>query len=280
MASIDMRSLSGDERHQRREQIIALRAAGSTYDEIACRTGVSKTGVFNICKRHRIEGPAALHDAPNGPLAGAQRLLDPGQEAMLRRLILRHTPEQLALPDLLWSSAAVAQLIEQRCHARLRPRTVRKYLARWGYGARPRMQVADEPTPGAFQQWLDDDYPGIVIRARTQAAVIHWGDEGGLQGFETRPHLTMLSTVTNRGERHWMDFARAPDAEALIGFLTRLTRGSTAKLFLIHGNLRVHEGDALALWLAEHEELIEVFCLPGHVSSGAPAHLQSFPLAA
>lgn len=297
MNVIDMRSLPRHERPQRRAQVVALRAAGHTYGDIALRTGVSLTGVFNICKRHRTLGPTGLQDAPNGPLAGAQRLLDLGQEAMVRRLILRHTPDQLALPAALWTSAVVAQLIAQRCQIHLHARTLRKYLVRWGYAARPRFQLTDEPQPAAFSQWLQDDYPGIVGRARAQAAEIHWGDESRLPDGDVRsrpapdgidlaevpvdrPMATVLATVTNRGERRWMDFKLVPDADALIDFLTRLTQGRAHKLFLIHGSLRVHEGDALARWLAEHDDSIEVFCLPGHASSGAPTHLQPLPLAA
>ncbi|OLI30721.1 helix-turn-helix domain protein, partial [Xanthomonas oryzae pv. oryzae] len=51
MEATDMRSLSRDARHERRVQVIRLRKAGQTYDEIAAQTGLSRTGVFDICKR-------------------------------------------------------------------------------------------------------------------------------------------------------------------------------------------------------------------------------------
>jgi|WetSurSiteA1Bulk_404760.scaffolds.fasta_scaffold47847_2 hypothetical protein len=47
----DMRSLSRDARHGRRVQVIPLRKAGYTHDAIAGQTGLSHTGVFDICKR-------------------------------------------------------------------------------------------------------------------------------------------------------------------------------------------------------------------------------------
>jgi transposase len=287
MTSIDMRSLSDDARHCRRVQVISLRDAGRTYVEIALQTGLSRTGVFDICRRHDAAGASALYDAPNGHKAGEGRLLDPGQEALVCGFIARHTPEQLALPGLLWTRTGVAQLIEQCCSIRLHVRTTRLYLARWGYGWQSRLPTAGEPSPGAFKRWLDDEYPRIVQRARAEGAVIHWGDEGGLRDKEDLPGRsagrddavpvrtdgagpTVLSTVTNQGQRRWMDFASAPDSAALIDFLHRLTTGSSNKVFLIHGNLRVHDGRALAAWLAEHDELVEVFCLPGHRAPRAP----------
>ena len=52
MQATDMRSLSREARHERRVQVIRLRKAGNTYDKIAALTGLSRTGVVNICKRH------------------------------------------------------------------------------------------------------------------------------------------------------------------------------------------------------------------------------------
>ena len=59
-----MRSLSREARHERRVQVIRLRKAGLSYELIAQQTGLSRTGVFNICARLRARrerhGPRAL----------------------------------------------------------------------------------------------------------------------------------------------------------------------------------------------------------------------------
>ena len=60
MQATDMRSLSREARHERRVQVIRLRKAGNTYEEIAVLTGLSRTGVFNICKRHEALGAKGL----------------------------------------------------------------------------------------------------------------------------------------------------------------------------------------------------------------------------
>ena len=82
-----MRSLSREARHERRVQVIRLRKAGNTYDEIAALTGLSRTGVFSICKRHEALGAKALHDTIGGRKVGEKRLLDATQEAQVRKLI-------------------------------------------------------------------------------------------------------------------------------------------------------------------------------------------------
>jgi transposase len=79
MQATDMRSLAPEARHERRVQVVRLRKAGRTYDEIAQITGLSKTGVFNICKRHGEHGAKALQDTPGGRKFGEDRLLSPEQ---------------------------------------------------------------------------------------------------------------------------------------------------------------------------------------------------------
>ena len=46
MEATDMRKLSRDARHERRVQVIRLRNANLTYEEIAQQTGLSRTGVW------------------------------------------------------------------------------------------------------------------------------------------------------------------------------------------------------------------------------------------
>jgi transposase len=135
MEATDMRKLSRDARHERRVQVIRLRNAGQTYEQIAAQTGLSKTGVFDICKRHEQAGTKALRDAPHGRKHGDGRLLDATQEALIQKLIADKTPDQLKMPYALWTRASVAELIEHRFGIRLAVRTMGLHLARWGVHA-------------------------------------------------------------------------------------------------------------------------------------------------
>ena len=254
-----MRSLSRDARHERRVQVIRLRKAGQTYDEIAMQTGLSRTGVFDICKRHDVGGAKALRDAPSGRKSGDGRLLDAAQEA------------------------AVAQLIEQRFGIRLPVRTMGLYLARWGFTPQKPIKKAYEQSPAAVKKWLDEDYPGIAARAKAEGAEIHWGDESGLRSDDVRGRgfapvgrtpvirvnskrhgLSVISTVTNKGQMRWRIFDGALNTDILIDFLRRLIKGASKKLFLILDNLRVHHAKPVKAWLAEHADAIEVFYLPSY----------------
>ena len=157
MQTTDMRSLSREARHERRVQVIRLRKAGQTYEQIAQQTGLSRTGVFNICSRHAFGGAAALKDAVGGRKVGEKRLLTAPQENAIRKFIQDKTPDQLKLPYALWTRAAVAQLIHERIGAKLAVRTIGKYLARWGFTPQKPIRRAYEQSPAAVKKWLEQD---------------------------------------------------------------------------------------------------------------------------
>lgn len=283
METTDMRSLSREARHERRVQVIRLRKAGKTYEEIAEQLGLSRTGVFNICSRHAAEGAAALKDKVGGRKFGEKRLLTAPQENAMRKFIQDKTPDQLKLPYALWTRAAVAQLIQERIGVKLAVRTIGKYLKRWGFTPQKPMRKAYEQSPAAVKKWLEEDYPVIAARAKAEGAEIHWGDESGLRSDDVRGRgfapkgqtpvirvnnkrhgLSVISTVTNKGQMRWRIFDGALNTDILIDFLRRLIKGAAKKVFLILDNLRVHHAKPLKAWLAEHAEQIEVFYLPSY----------------
>jgi transposase len=278
-----MRSLSRQARHERRVQVIRLRKAGLSYELIAQQTGLSRTGVLNICARHEAGGSAALRDRIGGRPLGDGRLLSAEQEAQVRRLIADRTPDQLKMPYALWTRTAVAQLIEQRFGIVLAVRTMGLYLKRWGFTPQKPLKKAYEQSPAAVKRWLEQDFPAIAARAKAEGAEIHWGDESGLRSDDVRGRsyapkgqtpvvrinhkrhgLSVISTVTNKGQMRWKIFAGALNADILLDFMRRLIKGQPRKLFLILDNLRVHHAKPVKAWLAEHKDAIEVFYLPSY----------------
>jgi transposase len=177
----------------------------------------------------------------------------------------------------------VSELVEVRTGVRLQVRTVGKYLKRWGYTPQKPLKKAYEQSPAAVGTWLKETYPAIAKRAKTEGAEIHWGDETGLRSDDVRGRgyapkgktpvlrvnarregLSVISTVTNKGEMRWKVFSGALNAKVLIGFLKRLTRMQRTKIFLILDNLRVHHSKLVKQWLADNADRIEVFYLPSY----------------
>ena len=283
MKHVDMRKLPAAAQEERRRQVIGLRQRGLAYREIAEQVGLSRTGVFNICRRFAAEGAAGLVSKPRGRKPGEQRLLDAAQEAEVQDLIRRHTPDELGLPFALWSRAAVGMLIARRCGVELAVRTVGKYLARWGFTAQKPIRRAYERDPAAVRRWLRRDYPEIAARAKQARSVVAWGDETGLRSDDVRGRsyaprgrtpvvrvchkragLSLISAVTNRGELRWMVVDGAVNAPTFIRFLERLIREARRKVFLILDRLKAHRARLTRDWLAEHGSEIEAFYLPAY----------------
>jgi transposase len=283
MKHIDMRKLPAAAQEERRRQVVGLRDSGLTYEAIAAQVGLTRTGVFNICRRFAEQGLAGLSSRPRGPAPGTGRFLQAEQEVQIRALISRHTPDELGLPFALWSRAAVRELIERHCGIRLAVRTMSTYLARWGFTAQKPLRRAYEQSPRAVRHWLRLEYPAIVARAREDKGTIFWGDETGLRSDDVRgrsfapkgrtpvvrpshkrARLGLISAVTNKGELRWMVLDGALKAASLIRFLGRLIQDASGKVFLIWDNLPVHRSQAVRGWLAERQEQIEVFHLPSY----------------
>jgi transposase len=279
-----MRSLSFEAREERRRQVIGLRRRGWAYEAIAGETGLSRTGVFNICKRHAQEGARGLKDKLGGRKTGDFRALTVEQEADIRKLICDKTPDQLKMGFALWSRPAVRELIHARHGLELTVQAVGKYLSRWGFTPQKPIKRAYEQSPVAVKAWLDETYPLIAARAKEEKAEIHWGDETGLRSDDVRGRsyapvgktpeirvpskregLSVMSTVTNRGKVRWKVFEGAMNADILIDFMQRLVKDANGKkVFLILDNLKVHHAKPVKKWLGEHKEEIEVFYLPSY----------------
>lgn len=123
----------GNDRHERRVQVIRLRKVGHTYEAIAAQNGLSHTGVFNICQRHANSGVKALRDAVGGRKTGEFRILTAEQERQVQQLIRNKTPDQIELSYALWSRVVVSELIADRFGMRIPVRTMGTYLKCWGF---------------------------------------------------------------------------------------------------------------------------------------------------
>jgi len=283
MEKEDARKLEQAALYEKRKQVIRLHLSGQTRSEIAGLVMLSYTAVSKIVKLFETGGMAALKLKRRGRSLGQVRRLTAEQEAQIQRLIIDNRPEQIKMDFALWNRAAVSQLIERQCGVVLPVRTVGQYLQRWGFTPQKPIKKAYEQRPEAVNKWLDQEYPEIAKRARAQGGEIHWGDETALvntdvrgRGFApkgntpvvyapgTRQRLSMIATVTNKGQARWQIIDGNFNADRLIEFLSSLIKDAGRKVFLILDNLRVHHSKPVKAWLAENKEKIECFYLPSY----------------
>lgn len=250
-------------------------------------TGLSYPAVRLAIDLYEEGGYAALKPTPRGRSAGDGRTLTAEQEGAIRRTICDKRPEQMKMEFALWNRAAVMQLIEHEFGIKLAVRTVGDYLKRWGFTPQKPIKRAYEQCPQAVKAWIEQQYPAIEKRAKTESGEIHWGDETALVNTDvrgrsyapkgqtpvtmavggTRQKLSMISTVTNQGKASWMIIDGAFNHERLIEFFTALVadgQRANRKIFLILDNLGVHHCKPVKAWLAGHKDEIEVFYLPSY----------------
>ena len=283
MEKMDSRRLPEAALNERRRRAVKLRLAGVSIRDVARQCELSTNTVMRAHRAYEQGGWAAVKVKRGHRPKGSGRLLSPQEEQEVQWLIQDRTPDQLKMNYALWTRQAVSELIEVRTGVRLQVRTVGKYLKRWGYTPQKPLKKAYEQSPVAVGKWLQETYPAIAKRAKTEGAEIHWGDETGLRSDDVRGRgyaprgqtpvlrinsrregLSVVSTVTNKGEMRWKVFSGALNARILIGFLNRLVRRRKDKIFLILDNLRVHHSKLVKHWLARNADRIEVFYLPSY----------------
>ena len=170
------------------------------------------------------------------------------QERAVRQIICDKRPEQLKMEFALWNRAAVMQLIERECGIKLSVRGVGNYLKRWGLTPQKPIKKAYEQRPEAVQAWLDEQYPEIEKRAKSEDAEIHWGDETAVVNTDVRGRC--YGPV---GKTRWMIIDESFNSEKLIEFLQALIQDAGKKVFLILDNLRVHHSKPVKAWVEERK---------------------------
>ena len=284
MEKEDARKQTREALHERRKQVIRMHRKRMPVMQIVEHSGLSWYAVNAAIKRYAEAGASALKPEARGKKQGSGRVLSEAQEATVRQIICDKRPEQLKMEFALWSRAAVMQLIERECGISLSVRGVGNYLKRWGFTPQKPIKKAYEQRPEAVQEWLDNEYPAIEQRAKTEGAEIHWGDETAIVNTDvrgrsyapigktpvtfavggTRQKLSMIATVTNQGKARWMIIDEALNSDKLIEFLEALIKDADKKVFLILDNLRVHHSKPVKAWVADHEAQIELFYLPSY----------------
>jgi len=284
MDSIDTRHHSPAIQSEIRRIAFRLKGRGFNQTAIAEILEVNRTTVSHWFRRASREGEeAVIASQRRGVRRGTGKRLTAEQEFTLRCLVTQHMPDELGIDSALWTRRAVMVLAKQTCQVSLPVRTMGNYLQSWGFTPQKPAKQAYEQQPDAVKQWLDEDYPALLERAKAEKAEVHWGDETGIRsrcqhGRSYAPAgktpvqkmsgkhfgLNMISTLTNQGKVRFMLYEENLTANVMIRFLGRLIRGQKKKVFLILDNLRVHHANKVKEWVGKRPGRIELFFLPSY----------------
>ena len=244
--------------------------------------GITRQSVGQWVKIHCRAGEKALRAKKRGRPQGRQSLTR-RQAQKIQRMIIDRTPDQIKLPFCLWTREAVGLLIKRRFGVDLSVWTVGRFLNEWGFTPQKPVRRAFEQDPKAVSKWLEEEYPTICRRAKTEGAEIYWGDEMGLRsdhatgrtfspqgrtpvipGTGQRFGCNMISAITNRGKLYFMVFVERFNADMFIDFIKRLRRQIKRKIFLIVDRHPAHRSVKLKEWLEVNKTHVCLFYLPGY----------------
>jgi transposase len=266
-----------------------LSSGNYTQAQIAEALNVAHGTVRGWSSKKKTAGDALKKQAKRGRPKGDGKALTKTEERKIIAIIRDKNPKQLHLEFYLWSVGAVIALIEKKLEKSLSDSGMRKYLKAWGFTIQRPATRYSRRDDVVVQRWLALDYPRIAAAAKAEGAEIHWLDETGVnnqtvyqRGFApkgktpiaTKPaqreKISLISTVTNRGQMRFRLFEGALNAAGLVAFLEALVRGSSRKLYVIMDNLPVHKGKLVTAWIAANADKIKVFYLPPYAPDVNP----------
>lgn len=257
---------------------------GYTQREIATALGVSRTEVVRWCRKYEKHGLDALRAKRRGKPSGKHGALTGWQCAAVIKIISESMPDQLKMPFVLWTRAAVRDLIAERYGVTLALTTLGNYLRRWGFSPQKPVRKAYQQRSESVRHWMNTEYPSIAAKAKKQKAKIYWCDETSVTNevhngrsyapkgktpevreSAKRLKINLISAITNRGEVNFMTYTSTMTQSKFLLFLARLVKSANGqKVFLITDNLRVHHGKRVKAWVEQHRELIELYYIPSY----------------
>jgi transposase len=156
-------------------------------------------------------------------------------------------------------------------------------LHRWNFTPQKPTFRAYEQNSREVRRWLEQQYPAIRRKAQRQHGAIFWLDETGIRSQHQagttyapkgktpviprsgqRFSVNMISAITNTGTLVFMMVDGKFNGEVFLQFLHKLIKSTIRKVFLIADCHPVHEQTKVELWIAGHQEKIELFFLPAY----------------
>lgn len=279
----DARRISSAAQEDLRRRAVAAVKSGMTQAAVSTVFGVSAKTVWRWVNAFDRNGNRALQAGRRGRRAGEQKALTPRQETRVRRAVLGKTPDQVALPGLVWTRPQVRDLIRLWYGVSLSLVTIGKYLRSWRLSPQKPIRKAYEQNPQAVARWLEVDYPAIAKRAKKEKAVILWLDQTGLRSDAAvgttwapvgktpvvaktgkRFGINVMAAISNKGELYFTCYEGSLNGLVFLAYLKRLTAHLNRKIHLIVDGHPAHRRACVRDWLAEHADSIEMHFLPGY----------------
>ena len=128
MKKIDTRKLSTEIQQHNRDTAIRLFQEGRSRKDIAAIVGVHYMTVCKWIDAFKKAGKKGIIIGKRGRIEGTKRKLTEEQEAVLRKKLIDHAPQQMKLDFALWTSRAIRTLIWDLWRVHIAARTIRTHM--------------------------------------------------------------------------------------------------------------------------------------------------------
>lgn len=265
---------------------------GLTQGHVASVFGVDLRSVERWVSAWRSGGNTALKAKKRGQRPEVRKALGKDRQYRIKRLVKSKTPEQLGLHGQLWTRSLVRELIDGEYGLLLSRKTVGKYLRSWGLSPQRSIRRAREQNPEAVAAWLEETYPAIVAKARSERAQVYWLDQTGMRSDAhagtgwapvgktpvvdktgQRFGINAMCAMSNRGKMFFTVYEKSFTITVMIDFLQRLIATVDHKVHLIVDGHPTHRSKAVKVWLETHAAQIEMHFLPGYAPELNPVEI-------
>jgi transposase len=282
---LDARRLSPAAQEVVRLRVVAALESGRvrSYREAAEMFGVSQRSVGTWWRRFRDGGRESLA-APVKSRVGRGEAISAADRVVLFTAMADYTPEELLIGGPLWTRGLVAELIRMVVGVAMTEQGVGKWLRRHGFTPQRPARRAYQQKQAKVRAWLEQEYPAIAARAKTDDAVIAWVDQCGLRSDTAPPgrswapkgatpvvrvngkrlRVNVMSAIAFRGALWFSVFTGRFTSTVFITFLDRLARQAARKVHVIADRHPVHRSKAVTAWLAANAHRIELHLMPGY----------------
>jgi transposase len=274
----DFRSLGEEAQAEVRRLALFDVGKGASDIIVANRYGVHYKTVYDWRRKEKALQSRYYKGEKRGREKDEQKYIKPNMELKITLLIKEKTPDELRIKATLWDRRAIQELIHKKIKVKIPLQRVSVYTKRWGLTPQRPVKYATEQDKEKIEYWLKVEYPRILERSKLEGAEIHWEDETGValstyyaRGYAPsgitpkislpakRARISMISSITNRGDTQFMLYQKGLKIPIFIKFLKRLLAHRKKKIFLIVDNLRVHHAKKIQTWVELHRDEIEIF---------------------
>jgi transposase len=261
-----------------RLRAVQLYEQGKSAEEIADFLEVSKSAVWDWCRKYREGGLAALSTKF---ASGRPTFLTDQQMLQLYTMLKGKDPRQYSLDFGLWTRNLVAELIHRKFGVRLARVTVGRILTKLGMSPQKPLYRAYQQDPEKVRVWKQETFPKIRAAAAAAGATIFFADEAGIRtdhhagrtwapvgstpvvtSSGERKRVNMISAVNAQGTLFFQVFKGSTNADVFIAFCKALVHDCPTPVFLIVDGSSAHTATAVAEYVKTTQGRLQLFFLP------------------